>query len=177
MTCPGKGEYLRRKGNGNVPRTPSVELPVMEDAVLPVAPGDSETPNLESLAEMGGLNRAQSAPTEQQKYAQEQSRLDPEKQKHAFVPQSRGGELRNYGWGRVMEEGDNEDDFDEGTNGDSEKKSKGGTEKDNEGYPIAVDGELDIGSKSQFNLAEQLQLRPALRITIYKRCYLSIPSP
>lgn len=58
-----------------------------------------------------------------------------------------------------MEEGDNEDDFDEGTNGDSENKGKGGKEEDNEGYLIAVDGEQDIGSKSQFNLAEQLQGR------------------
>ena len=53
-----------------------------------------------------------------------------------------------------MEEGENEDDVDEGINGDSESKSKGGTEKYNEGYPIAVDGEQDIGSKSQFNPAE-----------------------
>lgn len=58
-----------------------------------------------------------------------------------------------------MEKGDNEDDFDEGTNGDSENKGKGGKEEDNEGYLIAVDGEQDIGSKSQFNLAEQLQGR------------------
>ena len=50
--CPGEGEYSRRKGNGNVPRTPSIELRVMEDAVLPVAPGVSDDSDLEDQVGM-----------------------------------------------------------------------------------------------------------------------------
>jgi hypothetical protein len=47
MMCPSEGEYSRRKGIGNVSRTPSVELRVVEDAVLPVALAGLDDSDLE----------------------------------------------------------------------------------------------------------------------------------
>lgn len=77
----------------------------------------------------------------------ELSRCDQERQNRAIVRQKRGAELRTGGLGRIVEEGDDDDNTDEGGNGNSDGKSKEGMEEYNEGDVIAVDGEQDTGSE------------------------------
>ena len=76
----------------------------------------------------------------------ELSRCDQERQNRAIVRQKRA-ELRSGELGRIVEEGDDDDNTDEGGNGNSDGKSEEETEEYNEGDVIAVDGEQDTGSE------------------------------
>lgn len=93
MICPGVGVKSRRQINQCILRTPSVEPRVVGNTFLPVAPRYSDDSDLEGQAEDRRISRAQGAADEQQRYAQEQSRRDEERQKRAMILQGGEGQL------------------------------------------------------------------------------------
>jgi hypothetical protein len=133
---------------------------------LPIAPGDSDDSDLEGQAEERRIQRAQSAPAEQQRYAQEQSRRDQVMQQRFVALQGQKEQLHNGQLGMIEEEdedGDENEDEDEDEDDeenvkceDDDDDSKEDGEDNGEGSD-GLDAEQDAESNHQFNLADLLE--------------------
>jgi hypothetical protein len=143
--CPGEGVHTRRQVNQYVPRTPSVEPRVVRNTFVPVAPGDSKDSDLEGQAEERRIQRTQSAPAEQQRYADEQARRDRARQKRGIMPQGRT-QPRRTALGRIVEH-DEEEDSSEDDGNDSDEEE----DENNDGHFNAVDAEQDAASNHESN--------------------------
>jgi hypothetical protein len=153
----GEGVHTRRQVNQYVPRTPSVEPRVVGNTFLPVAPGDSDDSDLEGQAEMRRIQRAQSAPAEQQRCAQEQQRRDQARQNRASVPRALAEQARSGFMSRIEEEDEDEEEDDEDNAGGESDDDSGQEDEDNNGGFNAVDAEQDESNDHQFNLADLLE--------------------
>ena len=151
--CPGEGVHTRRQVNQYVPRTPSVEPRVVRNTFVPVAPGDSEDSDLEGQAEERRIERTQSAPAEQQRYAQEQVRRDQARQKRGVMPQRRY-QPRRTALGRIVEDDDEEEDEEEDSSDDDGNNSEEEVDENNYGDFAAVDVGQDTASDHQFYLVD-----------------------
>jgi hypothetical protein len=153
----GEGVHTRRQVNQYVPRTPSVEPRVVGNTFLPVAPGDSDDSDLEGQAEMRRIQRAQSAPAEQQRYAQEQQRRDQARQNRAAVPHAPEKQPRSGFLGRIEEEDEDEEEDDEDNAGGESDDDSEEEDEHNDGGFNAVDAEQAAEGNHQFTSADLLE--------------------